>query len=135
MSRSVKLSDDLVLDARIAGETFKRSAADQIEFWVNLGRSVELVLNGRQVLTLSRIGASQPLSSLIENADSPEGCARVAAVIEQQPFPHYRSYPGKRRLLERTDANSKSTVGRVVNGEFKAIRIRGQAPANGTARS
>lgn len=45
----MKLSDDLVLDARLAGEVVERSIAGQVEFWAKLGRSVELLLEGRQV--------------------------------------------------------------------------------------
>jgi hypothetical protein len=36
MSQPVKLSDDLVLDARLVGELLERSIAGQIEFWAQL---------------------------------------------------------------------------------------------------
>ena len=54
MSQPVKLSDALVLDARLAGEAVERSIAGQVEFWARLGRSVELLLEGEQVLRLCR---------------------------------------------------------------------------------
>ena len=44
MSQAVKLSDALVLDARVAGEVVERSIAGQVEFWARLGRSVEVLL-------------------------------------------------------------------------------------------
>jgi len=124
MSQPVKLSDDLVLDARLAGESVKRSIAGQVEFWATLGRSVELLLNGRQALALCRTGGAQPLSRLLSSADSAEGRKRVSAILDQQPFPHYRPYPGKRGLLERVDADGTRTVGRFVNREFRAARVR-----------
>jgi ParD-like antitoxin of type II bacterial toxin-antitoxin system len=129
MSQPVKLSDDLVLDARLAGEIVKRSIAGQVEFWATLGRSMESLLNGRQALALSRSGAAQPLSRLLETADSPAGRERVAAALERQPFPHYRPYPGRRGLLERIEADGTRTVGRFVQREFKAVRIRAKAAA------
>src|ERR1035438_9156293 len=49
MSQPVKLSDSLVLDARLAGDAMERSIAGQVEFWARLGRSVEVLLEGRQV--------------------------------------------------------------------------------------
>lgn len=58
MSQPVKLSDALVLDARLAGEAFGRSIAGQVEFWARLGRSVELLLEGEQVLKLCRSAAT-----------------------------------------------------------------------------
>jgi hypothetical protein len=40
MSQPVKLSDSLVLDARITGEVVERSIAGQVEYWAKLGRAV-----------------------------------------------------------------------------------------------
>ena len=50
MSQPVKLSDDLVLDARLAGELLERSIAGQIEFWAQLGRAMEPLLMGATVM-------------------------------------------------------------------------------------
>ena len=43
-----------VLEARLAGEIEERSIAGQVEFWARIGRSVEQLLEGRQVLALCR---------------------------------------------------------------------------------
>jgi hypothetical protein len=86
MSQPVKLSDAIVLDARLVGEVVERSIAGQVEFWARLGRYVELLLEGQQVLTLCRNAATQPLSKLLETVDSPAGRSRVAAYLQSQPF-------------------------------------------------
>ena len=39
MSQPVKVSDALVLDARLMGEVTQRSIAGQIEFWALVGRA------------------------------------------------------------------------------------------------
>ena len=44
MSQPVKVSDSLVLDARLTGEVAERSIAGQIEFWARLGRAIEPLL-------------------------------------------------------------------------------------------
>jgi hypothetical protein len=54
----VKLSDGLVLDARLAGKAWERSIAGQVEFWARLGCAIELLLGGQQVLALSRSATS-----------------------------------------------------------------------------
>ena len=41
MSQPVKLSDELVLDARLTSKAAERSIAGQIEFWAQLGRAIE----------------------------------------------------------------------------------------------
>lgn len=128
MSQPVKLSDDLVLDARLAGESVKRSIAGQVEFWATLGRSVDFLLNGQQTLALCRNGA-QPLSRLLETVDSAEGRRRVTGVLAQQPFPHYRAYPGSPGLLQRVAADGTRTVGRFVNREFKPVKTRNKSAA------
>ena len=79
MSQPVKLSDFLVLDARLAGEATGGSIAGQVEFWARLGRSVELLLQGRQALKLCQNAAAQPLSSCLKSVDSAEGRKRLGA--------------------------------------------------------
>lgn len=122
MSQPVKLSDSLVLDARLAAEVVQRSIAGQVEFWARLGRSVDLLLEGQQVMHLCRNGAAQPLSACLEAVDSPQGRFRVAAFLQTQPFPRYRPHPGKPGLLERIDEDGSRVVGRFVNRQFKPVR-------------
>jgi hypothetical protein len=119
----VKLSDSLILDARLAGETVERSIAGQVEFWARLGRSVELLLEGRQVLTLSRLAAACPLSACLESVDSPEGRQRVRDVLQNGPFPHYQPHPDRPGLLVRTNEDGTRTVGRLVKRRFVPSRL------------
>ena len=124
MSQPVKLSDGLVLDARLAGETVERSIAGQVEFWARLGRSIELLLEGQQVLALCRSAAARPLSECLDGVDSPEGRQRVADFLERRPFPHYQPHPDRPGLLVRVDANGRRTVGRFVKRRFKAVQAK-----------
>lgn len=121
MSQPVKLSDGLVLDARLAGEIVERSIAGQVEFWARLGRSVDLLLEGRQALALCRAAAARPLSECLDTVDSAEGRARVAAYLNSQPFPHYEAHPNRPGLLVRIAEDGHRTVGRFVNREFHPL--------------
>ncbi len=120
MSQPVKLSDNLVLDARLTGEVAERSIAGQIEFWAKLGRAVEPLLQGVQVMALSRAGAAKPLSECLDSVDSPKGRRRVAEHLESLPFPHYEAAdtPG---LLVRISEDGVRTVGRFVNRQFQSV--------------
>jgi ParD-like antitoxin of type II bacterial toxin-antitoxin system len=124
MSQPVKLSDSLVLEARLAGEIVERSIAGQVEFWARLGRSVELLLEGQQVLALCRHATARPLSACLESVDSPEGRQRVAGFLQSQPFPHYQTHPDRPGLLMRTDADGQRTVGRFVNRQFRPVKVK-----------
>lgn len=122
MSQPVKLSDALVLDARLAGEAVERSIAGQVEFWARIGRAIEPLLKGDQMLALCRNAGARPLSECLKTVDSPEGRRRLSNFLETQPFPHYEPHPKKRGLLIRIEANGKRTVGRFVNREFKTVK-------------
>jgi hypothetical protein len=127
MSQPVKLSDALVLDARMAAESQERSIAGQVEFWAKLGQAVEPLLSSRQVVELRQSGKSRPLSELVASVETPEGRARTKAFLESQPYPHYRQFPGMARVYIRTDADGTESVGRFVNRAFVAVDIEGEA--------
>lgn len=121
MSQPVKVSDALVLDARLMGEATQRSIAGQIEFWARLGRAVEALLRGDQVLALSKAGKAKPLSACLQSVDSPEGRERLAEHLKSLPYPHYE--PARGGLLLRIEANGKRTTGRFVNRKFQPVRV------------
>jgi len=124
MSQPVKLSDGLVLEARLAGEIVERSIAGQVEFWARLGRAVDLLLEGRQVLALCRNAAARPLSACLATVDSLEGRQRVKDYLQSQPFPHYEPHPDRRGVLVRIDQDGKRTVGRFVHREFRPVKAQ-----------
>jgi hypothetical protein len=118
MSQPVKLSDELVLDARLTADLAERSIAGQIEFWAKLGRAIEPLLQGMQALRLTRQGNAVPLSSLVSTVNSAAGQTRLAKHLKSLPYPHYEP-SGKRGFLIRTDATGKRSLGRFVNKQFK----------------
>ena len=124
MSQPVKLSDSLVLDARLTGEIVERSIAAQVEFWARLGRAIEPLLQGAQSLALCRAGAARPLSECLSAVDSPAGRQRLADHLRTVPFPHYEPAPDAPGWLVRTGADGKRTVGRFVNREFQPAKSR-----------
>jgi ParD-like antitoxin of type II bacterial toxin-antitoxin system len=124
MSQPVKLSDSLVLDARITGEVVERSIAGQVEYWAKLGRAVEQLIQGPQVLLLCRNAASRPLSSCLETVDSAEGHQRVTDFLHSQPFPHYEPHPNQLGLLVQIEENGSRTVGRFVNRRFQPVKAK-----------
>lgn len=121
MSQPVKVSDTLVLDARLTGEVAERSIAGQIEFWARLGRAIEPFLRTDQALALRRAGDSKPLSEYLLSVDSPQGRKRLTEHLKSRPYPHYEpaDAPG---LLVRIEANGKRTIGRFINRQFQAIK-------------
>lgn len=122
MGQPVKISDELLLDARRTAKMAERSIAGQIEFWAQLGRAIEPLLDGARALQLRKTGAAVPLSQCLASVDSPKGRRRVARYLDGQPFPHYVPAPGKPGLLFRIAKDGKRTLGRFVGREFRAIK-------------
>lgn len=120
MSQPVKLSDQLVLDARLAAEATERSIAGQVEFWAKLGRAIEPLLQGHQALALCRSGAAASLSAQVASVETDAGRERLEHHLAALPFPHYAPAPGRKGLLLRTDADGETTIGRFVNRVFVA---------------
>jgi hypothetical protein len=119
MSQPVKLSDVLVLDARLTGEVAERSIAGQIEYWANLGRAIEPLLQGHQALALCKKAAAVPLSECLKTVDTPKGHSRLEKYLDTLPHPHYEPAPNQPGFLVRIDANGKRTIGRFVNRQFR----------------
>jgi hypothetical protein len=120
MSQPVNISDELIGDARLIAEIAERSIAGQIEFWAQLGRAIEPLLEGSRALALRRAGSAVPLSECLASIDSTEGRRRVVEYLDSRPFPHYEPEPGSPGLLARVDADGTRTLGRFVGREFQA---------------
>jgi hypothetical protein len=121
MSQPVKLSDSLVLDARLTSQVAERSIAGQIEYWASLGRAVEPLISGEKALALRKSGDAVPLSELISTVDSPAGRKRLAEYLAKQPYPHYEATdrPG---YLVRIEQDGTRTVGKFFNREFRPFK-------------
>ncbi|MGP8253906.1 MAG: TA system antitoxin ParD family protein [Terracidiphilus sp.] len=139
MSQPVKLSDALVLDARLVGEVQERSIAGQVEFWAKLGRSVEQFLDGRRLESLVKRGKTERLSDMLRMVDTAAGRKRVAEVLQKRPYPHFEPCPGRTGFLIRTEADGTRAAGRFVNREFvvepvTATKAQNLRPAVRSAR-
>jgi hypothetical protein len=124
MGQPVKLSDNLVLDARIVGETSERSIASQIEFWARLGRAIEPVLRTEAVLRLKQRGEAVPLSACLRDVDTDAGHRRVKSLLATRPYPHFEPAPDRPGLIVKIDEDGTRTTGRFVNRKFQPIRRR-----------
>lgn len=121
MSQPVKLSDNLVLDARLTSELAERSIAGQIEFWAGLGRAIEHLLKLPDVLALRKAGAVRPLSACLAEVGTPAGTRKVATYLKTRPYPHYEADPASPGLLVRIEENGTRTRGRFVNRRFEPV--------------
>jgi hypothetical protein len=123
MGQPVKLSESLVLDARLTGEVAERSIAGQIEFWAGLGRAVESLLRVDNALALKKRGEVLPLSACLKSVSTRAGQTRLTAVLAARPYPHFEPAPTP-GLLVKIDKDGTRTTGRFVNREFHPAKSR-----------
>lgn len=125
MSQPVKLSDSLVLDARLAGEAQQRSIAGQVEFWARLGRSVDELLDGRARRALREGGGQSSLSKIAASVSTAEGKARLKTYLESRPFPHFEPHPTRKGFLVRIEEDGTRSVGRFIQRQFVVDQASG----------
>ena len=110
-----------MLDARLTGRAVRRSIAGQIEFWANLGKAIEPLLQGNVAMALSRAGTAKALADCLDTVDTAQGRERLDAYLETRPYPHYEPATDNPGLLVRIDEDGTRTLGRFVNREFRPV--------------
>lgn len=123
MGQPVKLSDELVDDARAVIAFSKRTIAGQIEFWAGLGKSMEPLLRGDRALTLRMAGADRPLSQLLAEVETTQGRTRLEATLARRPYLHYQPVVGQPDLIRRIEENGTETVGRFHGRVFEPVDV------------
>ena len=130
MGQPVKLSDDLILAARIAAAAMQRSIAGQVEFWARIGSAVDGLLTSQQTMALGSLGNANAIVDRLDTVDSPEGRQRVKDYLASGPYPHYFAHPQRKSYLIRVEENGRRTAGRFVNRQFVvAKQVRKSAAA------
>jgi hypothetical protein len=122
MGQPVKLSDNLMLDARLVAEESQRSLAGQIEHWARLGRAIETAIRPPTASKLKRRSAL--LAERFREMGTPAGRARVAAVLAASPFPRFEAVAARPGLLVKIDEDGTRTLGRFVKRTFTPVKDR-----------
>jgi hypothetical protein len=125
----VRLEEGLMKAATAAGHTLHRSAAEQVEYWADLGRKVADVVDPNKLLAVKagfakiRIEEAPPISidpdALFEALDRDRESGALAEAMSSGSVRYQSSVncPGK---LEACYPD-----GRVVAGEFKGGKFTG----------
>ena len=126
----MRLDSALVTAAKREGSIYKRSAPKQIEFWAELGKAVEQVLNYNDIFAviqgLKKVKLESVESMAVDPADvfnaledsrkNEQLAQKVTAAAIY--FEASRKLPG---LLDRVNTvTGERQTGRFHNGEFKA---------------
>jgi len=126
----VRLQDDLMQAAKLTGDRFHRSTAEQIEYWADIGRKVSKVLDPDTLLSISTgltqvkvepiygtpIDPDDIFNSL--EAQRQQGTLTKAVTDSTIKYQSSLVHPG---YLERIDQKGNVSVGQFKNGEFVTV--------------
>ena len=121
MGTSLKLSDELVNEARHEAEAADRSLTSQIEHWARLGRSVENVLRHEDILDLKRgrKGVAPPtrrdLLATLRKIASESSRKNLSARLKEGRAVYQDAGAGR---VERIESDGTRTIGRFIERVF-----------------
>jgi len=124
----VRLQDELMRSAALVGALHQRSAAQQVEYWASLGRSVAGLLGPEQLLAVKsglarlrvepiRVVAVDPAAvfATIEHARQ-NGSLAASVTTARDRYQASASHPG---LLERISSDGIRSIGTFDDGLFR----------------
>jgi len=123
----VRLEKELMEAASRSGERLHRSAAEQVEYWADIGRTVDASVSPDSLLEvatgLARLKVERVVAVPVDPVDvfadleRDRNSGRLAESIPGAGvrFQAAKDTPG---ALERIDADGTTTVGTFENGEF-----------------
>jgi ParD-like antitoxin of type II ParDE toxin-antitoxin system len=130
MASPMRLDNVLVQEAETVAERNKRSVPKQIEYWAELGRAVERVLNPTDVLAvtqgLAEIQLIVPKSARVAPDDvfaaleHDRAHSQLASKVTRAVL-SYEASTAKPGLLDRVQNNGQRDTGRFVDGEFQIV--------------
>ena len=83
MSKSIRLSDELIAQAKATGTTFHRSPPQQIEHWAQIGRVMEAALSYSAQGKIKVAATRKTLDDALTVVGTDEGKMKAHAVIKR----------------------------------------------------
>jgi len=123
----MRLDQDLIQAATRASGHYRRSIAEQVEYWATIGRSVETILDADTLLAIQaglaslqvvpKDSVTVDVDAVFEQLESDRRNGRLSAAVSTGPVRYQVSakHPG---LLERIAADGTRALGQFVHGEF-----------------
>lgn len=128
ITKPVRLSKVLFDEAGRSGRLYHRSAAGQLEYWAELGRSVECFLGPVDLLKVAsgmaelvvQARASQPVLStqVLNDLYQAQQQGSLAEMVAEGGGPRYQASAQHQGYLEQLSEDGQRRLGRFVDGEF-----------------
>lgn len=126
----IRLQDELMQAAALTAERFHRSTAEQIEYWAEMGRNVDHMLNPDDLLAISAGLAKITVEPVSSKPVDPIGIFqsleddRVSGILPQTVSGSVLKYQvslAHPSYLEQIHSDGRIQTGKFQDGEFIAI--------------
>lgn len=124
MSTPLRLSNQLLTEARDAGDRFHRSITQQIEHWAQLGRSIEATLSYSSAGRLKDLSRVPDLGKVLARPETRAGKRKALSLIHARKKPTYSADPDYPNGVIQHQPNGRRIRGRFVNRVFIPERKR-----------
>ncbi len=114
----LRITSDLVHQARNSAAILDRSPTAQIEHWARLGRVVEAVLSGDSIVRIKETKRVPDMEALVKLTQSPGGQRKAQALISKYRLPVYESDPNRPKVVVERQPDGTTRKGRFVNRKF-----------------
>ena len=132
MANPLRLNPNLIRQAEAASHLYKRSTPKQIEFWAELGRSIEQYVSTSDMVALRQGLLTlklEPISSqtvapdqVFNTLEKDRKTKKLSANVTQATI-YYEASPSQPGMLDKVDTTSEvRETGYFDNGEFVAQR-------------
>ena len=125
----MRLDQDLVQAVSDASGRYRRSIAEQVEYWAGIGRSVEKILDPDALLSIQaglsslhivpKDNVAIDVDGVFAQLEADRRSGRLAGLVSSGPV-RYQASPDHPGLLERIDVDGQRTLGQFHDGEFVA---------------
>jgi hypothetical protein len=129
----MRLDQDLVQAASDVSGRYRRSIAEQVEYWAGIGRSVEKILDPDTLLSIQaglsslrivpKDNVAIDVDDVFARLEADRRSGRLAELVSSGPV-RYQASPDHLGLLERIDVDGRRTLGQFRDGEFVVCSSR-----------
>jgi len=132
MASPQRLDNNLVNAAKIEAQTQKRSTPKQIEYWADLGRSLENLLSKTDITALEQGLVELEIKPITLKPIDPEDIlsqieqehkqGKILESVSEAPY-RYIADPEQSGFLIKIEKNGKRVTGKFKNGIFQPIKL------------
>ena len=125
----LRIDGDLIKEAKVSGQVFHRSIAQQVEHWASLGRVMEKVLTVASVAKVKSLNRPVDLERVLAGARSEAGKKKTLALLARKKGPLYGTKPDRPAVLLQYQPDGTAVAGEMIKGEFVRTKRASKAKA------